>query len=233
VTVNGLPATTPDALVGEEVPVRVVAGGRAFVSRGGHKLAAAIDRFGVEVEDLVCLDAGASTGGFTDCLLQRGAANVYAVDVAYGQLAWEIRTDPRVVVMERTNIRALTSADLPVLPAVVVADLSFISLRTALPALCALEPLTLILLVKPQFETARADVGQGGVVRDPRQWRRALTGVLEVARGHGAHAAGVMASPLLGPSGNVEFLLHLRRAAAGAAGPDLDAAIAEGEALRG
>jgi len=213
VTVAGITATKPATLVAEDAPVRIVAGTRPFVSRGGHKLAAALDRFGVDPAGRDCLDAGASTGGFTDCLLQRGAARVIAVDVGYGQLAWELRSDPRVAVMERTNVRDLAGP--------------------ALPALAALGPARseLVVLVKPQFEAGRDAVGRGGVVRDPAVWRRVLASVADGAHRLGLVPLGVMASPLPGPAGNVEFLMHLARSAARPAAFDIDAAVAEGEAL--
>jgi 23S rRNA (cytidine1920-2'-O)/16S rRNA (cytidine1409-2'-O)-methyltransferase len=233
VTVAGITATKPATLVAEDAPVRIVAGTRPFVSRGGHKLAAALDRFGVDPAGRDCLDAGASTGGFTDCLLQRGAARVIAVDVGYGQLAWELRSDPRVAVMERTNVRDLAGPALPFEPDLLVADLSFISMGTALPALAALGPARseLVVLVKPQFEAGRDAVGRGGVVRDPAVWRRVLASVADGAHRLGLVPLGVMASPLPGPAGNVEFLMHLARSAARPAAFDIDAAVAEGEAL--
>jgi 23S rRNA (cytidine1920-2'-O)/16S rRNA (cytidine1409-2'-O)-methyltransferase len=233
VTVAGITATKPATLVAEDAPVRIVAGTRPFVSRGGQKLAAALDRFGVDPAGRDCLDAGASTGGFTDCLLQRGAARVIAVDVGYGQLAWELRSDPRVTVMERTNVRGLAGRMLPFEPDLLVADLSFISVGTALPALAALGRAgsELVVLVKPQFEAGRDAVGRGGVVRDPAVWRRVLVSVADGARQLGLVPLGVIASPLPGPAGNVEFLMHLARPAARPAAFDIEAAVAEGEAL--
>src|SRR5947207_1399247 len=149
---------------------------RPFVSRGGEKLASALDRFDLDVTGRRCLDAGASTGGFTDCLLSRGVSHVIAVDVGYGQLDWRLREDPRVTVLERTNVRDLDPAALPYRPDILTSDLSFISLSLALPALAgaATDPATFVLLVKPQFEAGRAEVGSGGVVRDPRVWRRSI-----------------------------------------------------------
>ena len=180
-----------------------------------------------------CLDAGASTGGFTDCLLQAGASRVAAVDVGYGQLAWQLRNDPRVTVLERTNARDLTKGVVPFVPHVVAADLSFISLRLVVPALAGVSApeADLVLLVKPQFEAAVADVGRGGVVGDPAVWRAALDGVARACRAEGAPPLGAMASPLLGPAGNVEFFLHARRGSA-PVGVDLEGAIVEGEAVR-
>lgn len=203
------------------------------VSRGAEKLAAALERFDESPLARDCLDAGASTGGFTDCLLRSGAARVIAVDVGYGQLAWSLRRDPRVTVLERTNVRSLESATLPFAPGLLVADLSFISLRTAMPSLVgvAAADAGFIVLVKPQFEAPKDDVGEGGVVRDPEVWRRAITGVLAAAGALGLGPRGIMASPLPGPSGNVEFLLHLRRGEAGGQ-PDVDAAIEEGTRWR-
>jgi 23S rRNA (cytidine1920-2'-O)/16S rRNA (cytidine1409-2'-O)-methyltransferase len=202
---------------------------RPFVSRGGGKLAAALDRFGIDPSGRRCLDAGASTGGFTDALLQRGASRVIAVDVGYGQLAWSIRTDPRVTVLERTNVRDLTPGAFPFPPELVVADLSFISLRPVLPVLAdlAAPEATFLVLVKPQFEAGRADVGGGGVVRDPAVWARVIDEVIEAGAALGLGARAVMASPLPGPAGNVEFVLQLGPGSEG--GADVDAAVREGE----
>jgi 23S rRNA (cytidine1920-2'-O)/16S rRNA (cytidine1409-2'-O)-methyltransferase len=173
------------------------------------------------------LDAGASTGGFTDCLLRRGAARVAAVDVGYGQLAWSLRSDPRVAVFERTNVRELRAGDLPFAPSLVVADLSFISLRSAMPALANLstDDADFVLLVKPQFETPRAEVPEGGVVRDADAWRRAIERVATSCAENGLGPQDVAASPLRGSAGNVEFLLHAR---AGAVRRALDVARSAG-----
>jgi 23S rRNA (cytidine1920-2'-O)/16S rRNA (cytidine1409-2'-O)-methyltransferase len=234
VTVAGNPATKASSLVADDAPVQVIGPARRYVSRGGEKLRSGLDRFAVDPRDRDCLDAGASTGGFTDCLLQAGAARVAAIDVGYGQLAWEIRNDPRVTVMERTNVRNLEPADLPFAPDLVVADLSFISLRAALPALVTVSDTGagFVVLVKPQFEAGPADVGSGGVVRDPGVWRRVLTEVTDAFRSREVGVLGVVASPLRGPAGNVEFLLHGCRGVDDAS-IDLDAAIAEGEGLTG
>ncbi len=210
VTVGGRPAMKPATLVAPDEALGVAGPTRTFVSRGGDKLAAALDRFAVDPADRRCLDAGASTGGFTDCLLRRGAARVVAVDVGYGQLAWALRTDPRVEVLERTNVRDLVPTMLSFRPAVVVADLSFISLRLVAPRLIELAApaADVVFLVKPQFEAGPDDVGRGGVVRDPRVWTRVIDEVAGAVTGAGAGPRGVMASPLRGPAGNVEFLLH-------------------------
>jgi 23S rRNA (cytidine1920-2'-O)/16S rRNA (cytidine1409-2'-O)-methyltransferase len=185
--------------------------GPAYVSRGGEKLANGLDRLGVDPAGLDCLDVGASTGGFTDVLLQRGAARVIALDVGYGQLHQRLRNDPRVVVLERVNARALTT--LPFAPALVVCDVSFISVRTALPPALALAApgWQAVVLVKPQFEAGRADVGKGGVVRDDGVRARVLREVARAALGWGADVVGVVDSGLPGPKGNHEFFLHLQQ----------------------
>lgn len=201
----------------------------AFVSRGGAKLDAALDRFAVDVSGRRALDAGASTGGFTDCLLRRGAAHVVAVDVAYGQLAWTLRNDPRVTVLERTNVRTLSPALVSPPVDVVAADLAFISLRTvrdALLSVCAADA-SLVLLVKPQFESPRDRVPAGGVVRDPDTWTAAMSDVAAAYRGAGCALRAAAASPLVGPKGNREFFLHLTRAGADAGDDSIRDAVAE------
>src|SRR2546426_8241222 len=232
VTVAGITATKAASLVADDAPVALSGPPPSFVSRGGGKLAAALDRFAVAPDGRDCLDVGASTGGFTDCLLQRGAARVIAVDVGYGQLSWILRTDPRVTVMERRNVRDLTPSMLAYVPDLLVADLSFISLRLVLPVLAKLAGpgATFVALVKPQFEAGRAHVGRGGVVRDPDVWRSALSGVMAAARSASLEPLNVMASPLPGPAGNVEFPLHLI-AGSPPSEVDLDRAVREGEAL--
>lgn len=198
---------------------------RRFVSRGGDKLAGALAAFPVAVEARVCADVGASTGGFTDCLLQAGAARVYAIDVGYGQLDYRLRTDPRVVVMERTNARYVAALPEPV--SLVVVDASFISLKLLLPVLrgWAARLADVITLVKPQFEAGKGQVGKGGVVRDPAVHERVLRDVLDDAAAGGFAPRGLIVSPLKGPAGNVEFLawLTLGQDAPGAA---LDALVA-------
>lgn len=213
VLVGGAPATKVTTLVDGDEPLALTGPARRFVSRGGEKLAAALDAFAIDPSGLDALDSGASTGGFTDCLLQRDARHVVALDVGHGQLAWELRTDPRVTVLERTNVRDLSSSDLPYAPAIVVADLSFISLQLAAGPLVAVasKGAELVLLVKPQFEAGRGSVGRGGVVRDPDVWRRAIDGVATAFDEAGARSLGVIPSPITGPAGNVEFLLHARR----------------------
>jgi 23S rRNA (cytidine1920-2'-O)/16S rRNA (cytidine1409-2'-O)-methyltransferase len=189
-------------------------GASSYVSRGGLKLERALDVFRVDPARLRALDAGASTGGFTDCLLRRGAAHVIAVDVAYGEFAWTLRNDDRVRLLERTNVRSL---DLPALDEgpvdIVVADLAFISLRAVRDALLAASTpeADLVLLVKPQFEAPREQVERGGVVHDPAVWQETMRSVAASYREAGCELAGATASPLVGPAGNREFFLHLRR----------------------
>ncbi len=187
-------------------------GERGWVSRGAHKLIGALDAFEISVAGRRCLDAGASTGGFTEVLLDRGATEVVAVDVGYGQLAWSLRSDERVVVVERTNVRDLTPEAIGGRVDLVVADLSFISLSTVLPALagCAAPNADIVPMVKPQFEVGKGLVGAGGVVRDPGLRADAVLAVAGRAGELGWHTVDVTASPLPGPSGNVEYFLRLR-----------------------
>ena len=228
-TVGGAPALKAARLVAPHEPVEVAGDPPPYVSRGGEKLAGALDGFGIDPAGRRALDAGASTGGFTDCLLQRGAARVVAVDVGHGQLHERLRADPRVEVHERTNLRDLAAGDLGDPFDLVVADLSFISLRTVAANLVDLAApgADLVLLVKPQFEAGRQEASRGrGVIREPAVWRRALEGVSDALQGHGAAIMDVMVSPKTGAEGNVEFLLHARTAPATPPGPvDLHAAV--------
>ncbi len=215
VLAGGAVADKASRLVGPGEPVEVVGAGRRFVSRGGDKLEAALVGFGVDPTGLRALDAGASTGGFTDCLLQHGAASVVAVDVGRGQIHERLRADSRVVVRERTDLRAFSVAEGGGdLFDVVVADLSFISLRTvAEPLLALARPgADVVVLVKPQFEAGRREASRGrGVIRDPEVWRQTLLGAIGALESAGSTMMGIMASPLRGTDGNVEFLVHLRR----------------------
>jgi 23S rRNA (cytidine1920-2'-O)/16S rRNA (cytidine1409-2'-O)-methyltransferase len=239
VTVGGQRASKAATQV-ETAAAIVVAADRAddpgYASRGGHKLAGALEAFGpagLRVAGRRCLDAGASTGGFTDVLLRAGARQVVAVDVGYGQLVWQLRNDPRVVVVDRTNVRELTLDQIGGEPVeLVVGDLSFISLTLVLPALvrCAEPDADLALMVKPQFEVGRERLGSGGVVRDPALHADSVRTVAHAAAGLGLGVLGVAASPLPGPSGNVEYFLWLRRGAAGLREQDLSEAIARGPA---
>src|SRR5918996_3682491 len=207
VVVNGVPATRAATLVANDARVELTSEPSPFVSRGGSKLDGALDRLDVTVEGRRWLDAGASTGGFTDRLLQGGASAVIAVDVGYGQLDWGLRMDDRVVVIERTNVRHLAPDDLPWAPEGVVADLSFISLELVLPPLvsAATPDADFVLLVKPQFEVGKEAVGKGGVVRDPSLWRDALQRVVETGGRLGVGLVGAVPSEPPGPAGNREF----------------------------
>jgi 23S rRNA (cytidine1920-2'-O)/16S rRNA (cytidine1409-2'-O)-methyltransferase len=219
-------AEKPGQLVAADVELDVNAPAR-YVSRGGIKLANALDALDVEVAARRALDVGASTGGFTDCLLQRRAAHVVALDVAYGELAWALRDDARVTVIERTNARALEPGMLPYHPDLIVADVSFISLAKILPAVlaCAAERFDALVMVKPQFEVGRERIGKGGVVRDPALRREAILGVAVAAREQGAAVLGFAASGLPGPAGNRETFVHLADRGRDRALRDLDAAV--------
>ena len=227
-TVAGKPATQVNDF--DSIVVHTDDVGHGYVSRGAVKLVGALDHFSaIDISDRYCLDAGASTGGFTEVLLDRGAAEVVAVDVGYGQLAWSLRSDDRVRVIERTNVRELTSEAIGGAVDLVVADLSFISLSTVLPALtaCAAPHADIVPMVKPQFEVGRSQVGAGGVVTDPGLRAGAVLAVAQRAAGLGWHTVAATASPLPGPSGNVEYFLRLRAQADGA----LEGGALDGDAL--
>lgn len=211
IAVNGEIVTRAAAPVDSDAVVELVREPMPYVSRGGLKLKHALDRFDVPVNGRVAADIGASTGGFTDVLLRAGAVRVYSIDVGYGQLAWTLRNDERVVVMERTNIRHLESLPEPVQLA--VADTSFISLRQVLPTVARLllPDGDAVVLIKPQFEAGREQVGKKGVVRSPVVWAEVLYSVLEWSLANGWSVLGLERSPIHGPAGNVEFLSHLRR----------------------
>ena len=213
VLVGDRPVTKPGTEVAADAEVRLRATAPPYASRGGEKLAGALDAFGLQVRDLVALDVGASTGGFTDCLLQRGSRRVIALDVGYGQLAWKLRQDPRVMVIERTNARHLTSTMLPEVPDLAVVDVSFISLATVLPAVAGVVAPggTIVALVKPQFEVGRGRVGKGGVVRDPGLRAEAVASVRAAAERLGLTVDGEAESVLPGPKGNREVFLWLAR----------------------
>jgi 23S rRNA (cytidine1920-2'-O)/16S rRNA (cytidine1409-2'-O)-methyltransferase len=209
IRVEGVPVTKPGVLVPAGASIEVLRR-PAFVSRGGEKLAHALAAFGIDADGLTCVDVGASTGGFSDCLLQRGARRVYAVDVGYGVLDYRLRQDERVVVLERTNAR-----DLPPLPEacdLAAFDVSFIGVEKVIPAVCrSLKPgARLIVLVKPQFQARREEVGKKGVVKDPQVHAAVIGRLVAWAVTHGLRVLGLTTSPILGPAGNREFFLHLR-----------------------
>ena len=214
-TINGQILDKPGQEVLKDLEIKITQPLR-YVSRGGEKLAEAFNQFPIDIKNRVCLDAGISTGGFTDCLLQFGAAKVYGVDVGYGQTAWSLRNDPRVILLERTNIRYLTPEKLfnngDRIPDFAVADLSFISLKIVLPSIKSLlkSPKSeLLLLVKPQFEVGKDKVGKGGVVRDYSLHAEAIKGVINESNKYGWYPKGLIASPLKGPAGNQEYLLWM------------------------
>jgi len=216
VRVDGRRVDKPGTLIGSEAAVTIAGPEHPFVGRGGVKLRAALDAFGVDVREKVCLDVGAGTGGFTDCLLQAGAANVIAVDVGHGHLHPRLRHDPRVIFLERVNVRHLTNRHLPVRPHLAVIDVAFISLTLVIPVITDLlvPDGEIVALVKPQFEVGKGEVGKGGVVRDPRQHGRAIRKVAGSARGLGMVVRGLCASPILGAKGNREFFLYLAKSSA-------------------
>ncbi len=213
VLVNGQKVDKAGALVPDNSDIRILGKKLQFVGRGGVKLDHALREFHIAVEDKTALDIGASTGGFTDCLLQHGCKKVYAVDVGYGQLAWKLRQDPRVVVIERTNIREMTAAFLPEKVDIAVMDVSFISLEKVIPSLLKfLMPASdLVALIKPQFEVGKEKVGKGGIVRDEAARTAAVERIKKFVQDLGFEVKGVIPSPILGQDGNVEFLLYCRR----------------------
>lgn len=213
VLVKDQSVTKAGALVDKDAPIRLRGKATPFVSRGGSKLEKALEEFEVKAEGVIALDVGASTGGFTDCLLTRGARRVYAVDVGYGQLDWKLRNDPRVVVMEKKNIRYLQPEELPERPGLAVVDVSFISLRLVLPKVRDLlaDGGKILALIKPQFEVGKGKVGKGGVVRSPEEHDRVLLEIKEAAEAIHLEVSGVTESPLLGPKGNKEFFIYLVR----------------------
>ena len=229
VYVNGQKADKPGTSFEETVEIEVRGAVCPYVSRGGLKLEKALLDFGVRPEGFVCSDSGASTGGFTDCLLQQGASKVFAIDVGYGQLDWKIRNDPRVVVMERTNIRNVTPEDLGEPLDLSVIDVSFIGLEIVLPAVKnLLKPTGQVLcLIKPQFEAGKENVGKKGVVRDPKIHKMVLDQFVELAKSLDFHILGLTFSPVKGPEGNIEFLGHLTLADLPGIEPDTSEVVAQ------
>ena len=233
VLVNGIPATKAASQVDAQISITLKDDQAEFVSRGGHKLAGALDHFSnLKVAGKTALDAGASTGGFTDVLLKLGVKKVIAADVGYGQLAWQLQSDDRVRILDRVNVRSLTKEQVGEEIDLVVADLSFISLKLVLPALIdvAKEEADFLIMVKPQFEVGKEKLGAGGVVRDATLRKEAVAAVADAAFALGLGCLGVVASPLPGPSGNVEYFLWLSKAGQALLEVDLDLAIEKGPA---
>lgn len=230
VLVDGQKVDKAGTMVKPEAEIRVLGNTLPYVSRGGLKLEKAIREFGVSLQGKVAADIGASTGGFTDCMLQNGAVKVFAIDVGYGQLDWKIRSDPRVVVMERTNIRYVTPADLGELLDLSVIDVSFISLKIVLPAIKALlkpQQGQVLCLIKPQFEAGKEKVGKKGVVREPETHKEVLDNFVELAHSLGFSIQGMTFSPVKGPEGNIEFLAHLTLANLPDIQPDTASVVAQ------
>lgn len=234
VYVNGQKETKPGTSVAEDAAVEMRGETLPYVSRGGWKLEKALRVFPVDVKGARCIDCGASTGGFTDVLLQHGAAKVYAVDVGYGQLAWKLRNDPRVVNLERTNLRYVTAEQIPELLELAVMDVSFISIKLVLPAVKALlvPGADLVCLIKPQFEAGRDEVGKKGVVRDSGVHCQVIRGILDFAPQIGLSVMGLDFSPIKGPEGNIEYICHMKNGCYEGASIDVEALVnASHEAL--
>ncbi|MBZ0155974.1 MAG: TlyA family RNA methyltransferase [Alphaproteobacteria bacterium] len=213
VLVNGMPAAKAGSLVETHLPVEVKGEDIPYVSRGGLKLEAAIREFGIEMQGRIAMDVGSSTGGFTDCMLQNGAKRVYCIDVGYGQLAWKLRQDPRVVLLERVNIRHLEREKVPDTVDIATIDVSFISLSLVVPKVLEFlkENGEIVALIKPQFEVGKGEVGKGGVVRDEEKRLRAVEMVRQTLESLGLETVGVIPSPITGQKGNVEYLIYLRK----------------------
>ncbi len=212
VLVDDIPVDKPGVLIGADARIQLKAGDIAFVSRGGVKLEGALNHFSLDVNGMVCMDVGASTGGFTDCLLARGAKKVFAVDVGYGQLAWKLRQDFRVVVIERTNIRNIKQDALPCPVDLITIDVSFISLRIVVPSVTRflIKNGYILALIKPQFEVGREKVGKGGVVKDPVLHRQVISDLTDFFEKNDFISCGIFPSSILGPKGNKEFFILLR-----------------------
>lgn len=234
VFVNGQRADKPGTPVAPDAKIEVRGEAIPFVSRGGFKLDKALQVFPIDPSGKSCIDCGASTGGFTDVLLQHGAAKVYAVDVGYGQLAWKLRNDPRVVNLERTNLRYVTAEQIPELLELAVMDVSFISIKLVLPAVKALlvPGADLVCLIKPQFEAGRDEVGKKGVVRDSGVHCQVIRGILDFATQIGLSVMGLDFSPIKGPEGNIEYICHMKNGCYEGASIDVEALVnASHEAL--
>ncbi len=211
VVVDGRRIDKAGTLIHEDSAIEIIEKDIPYVSRGGLKLERGLEEFNIRLEGKIAIDVGASTGGFTDCLLKKGISKVYAVDVGYGQLAWELRNDPRVIVIERKNIRHITTSDIGERVDLAVIDVSFISLKLVLPVVKDLlkRDGEIIALIKPQFEVGKGEVGKGGVVRDTKKHREVVSGISLFAKEIGFTISGLTKSPILGPKGNVEFLIYL------------------------
>lgn len=233
VFVNGQRADKPGMPVAPDAAVEVRGDALPFVSRGGFKLDKALKVFPVDPGGKVCIDCGASTGGFTDVLLQYGAARVYAVDVGYGQLAWKLRNDERVINLERTNLRYVTEEQIPEPADLAVMDVSFISIKLVLPAVKRLlkPDADLICLIKPQFEAGREEVGKKGVVRDERVHKEVVNGILQFAPTVGLSVMGLDFSPIKGPEGNIEYICHMKNGEHAAPAPDVDAVVSDSHSV--
>ena len=233
VFVNGQRVDKPGTAVPPDAKIEIRGEALPFVSRGGFKLDKALKVFPIDPSDKVCIDCGASTGGFTDVLLQHGAKRVYAVDVGYGQLAWKLRTDPRVVNLERTNLRYITAEQIPEPIDLAVMDVSFISIKLVLPSVKALlkENADLVCLIKPQFEAGREDVGKKGVVRDSEVHARVIRDILSFAPQIGLSAVGLDYSPIRGPEGNIEYICHLKNCPDSSRDFDIDGIVAASHTL--
>ncbi len=213
VLVNGFPVTKAGTMVDTNASIELRGENLPYVSRGGLKLEAALEHFGINVEGVIAMDIGSSTGGFTDCMLKKGAKKVYCIDVGYGQLAWSLRNDPRVILLERTNIRYLEKETIRDIIDIATIDVSFISLTKVIPKATELvrEKGEILALVKPQFEVGRGEVGKGGIVRDEEKRMATVNSIREYAEGIGLIAAGVFQSPVMGQKGNLEYFLYLRK----------------------
>src|SRR5208337_2205540 len=211
VFVSGAPVTKAGTMIAPESPVEVSGGEIPYVSRGGLKLEAALKYFNISASGKIAMDVGASTGGFTDCLLQHGAAKVYCIDVGYGQLAWKLRQDPRIVILERANIRYLEKEKIPDSVELAVIDVSFISLVKVVPRVLEfiIPGGEVIALIKPQFEVGKGEVDKGGVIKDPSKRERAVSRVKEALQSLGPRIIGVMQSPITGQKGNIEYLIYM------------------------
>lgn len=213
ILINGMPATKAGAIINQDAVIELKGEGIPYVSRGGLKLEAAINHFNLDLKDKIAMDVGVSTGGFTDCMLQKGAKKIYCIDVGYGQIAWSLRNDPRIILYERTNIRYLEKEKIPDAIDIATVDVSFISLTKVVPKVVEFlkESGEILMLVKPQFEVGKGKVGKGGIVRDEEQRIKAVESVKTMLRESGLNTIGTFQSPIPGQKGNVEYFLYMKR----------------------